>query len=196
MALTLFRRGRQQLPENSTPLPEPGFWQIDPSHSAVELSVRHLGTAKVRGRFHELAGSIEVADDPVESHVEVEIKTASLDTGDARRDEHLRSDDFFAVERYPKATFRSTALRLLGGDRYGLDGELTVRGVTRPLQLELTYGGVVTDPYGNQRIVFSARGEVNREEFGLTWNQVLETGGLLVGTKVRLEIDIEAVREG
>ena len=195
MALTLFRKGRQLPDDTSTPLPPPGAWKIDPSHSAIELSVRHLGTARVRGRFHEFSGTVEIEDDPLHSHVEVEIKTASLDTGDARRDEHLRSDDFFAVERYPTAAFRSTGLRPLGSGRYTLDGDLTRRGVTRPVPLELTYGGVVTDPYGNQRLVLSATGQVNREEFGLTWNQALETGGVLVAGTARLEIDIEAVRQ-
>ena len=194
MTVTLRRRNGQTAP-TETPLPKPGVWHIDPSHSAIELSVRHLGLARVRGRFGEFAGTVEIAEDPRDSHVEVEIRTASLDTGDPQRDDHLRSGDFFAVDEYPTATFHSTAITPLGGDRYAVDGELTVRGVTRPVQLELTYGGTAQDPYGNQRVVFSVTGEVNREEFGLTWNQALETGGVLVGATARLEIDIEAVRQ-
>ena len=194
MALTS-RHRTGHLAAADTPLPAPGVWPIDPSHSTIGLSVRHLGVAKVRGRFGDFSGTVEIAEDPLESHVEVEIRTASLDTGDDGRDDHLRSGDFFAVDRYPTATFRSTGLTPLGGERYALEGELTIRDITRPVQLELTYSGAVQDPYGNERIAFSATGEVDREEFGLTWNQVLETGGLLVGSGARLEIDVEAVRQ-
>ena len=181
--------------ETSTELPEPGVWTIDPSHSSIELSVRHLVAAKVRGRFGDFAGTIQIADDPAASSVQVEIQTASIDTRNADRDAHLRSDDFFATDTYPTATYRSTALRPSGKDRFEVDGELTVHGVSKPVTLEGSYHGPVQDPWGNQRIVFSASGEINREDFGLTWNQALETGGVLVVKTAKLDIDVEAVRQ-
>jgi polyisoprenoid-binding protein YceI len=181
-------------PQTSTNLPAPGTWTIDAAHSSVEFVVRHLMVAKVRGRFSEFSGTIHVGDSPETSSVEVSIAPASITTGDAQRDGHLQSADFFQVEDYPSIAFRSTAVRSVG-DRYAVDGELTVHGVTKPVTLDLEYQGSITDPFGNDKAVFSASTELDREAWGLTWNQSLETGGVLVGKKAKIEIEVEATHE-
>lgn len=175
-------------------LPEPGTWGFDPAHSSITAVARHLMVTKVRGTFERFSGTIHVAERPEDSRVEVEIDAASIDTGVPDRDAHLRSPDFLDVERYPTITFRSTGLEPLGGTRFRLPGELTIRGVTRPVVLEAEYLGAVTDPWGNRKIGFTATGEIDREEFGITWNQVLEAGGVLVGPKLKVEIEIQAAR--
>ena len=177
------------------PLPAAGTWTIDASHSSVEFIVRHLMVAKVRGRFSEFGGTIHVGEAPEASSVEVEISPASITTGDPGRDGHLTSADFFDVERYPTIGFRSTAVRSVG-DHYQVDGDLTVLGVVRPVTLDLEYQGSITDPFGNDKAVFSASTEVDREVWGLTWNQALESGGVLVGKKAKIELEIEAVHVG
>jgi polyisoprenoid-binding protein YceI len=178
-------------PETRT-LPAAGTWTIDASHSSVEFVVRHLMVAKVRGRFAEFGGTIHVGDTPEASSVQVEITPASISTGDLQRDGHLTSADFFDVETYPTIEFASTGVRSVG-DRYAVDGELTVHGVTKPVTLDLEYQGSITDPFGNDKAVFSASTELDREEWGLTWNQTLESGGVLVGKKAKIEIEVEAV---
>ena len=178
---------------STTALPTAGRYQIDPTHSSVEFVARHLVAAKVRGRFTGFSGSIEVGAEPLESKVAVEIDVGSIDTGVADRDGHLRSQDFFDVENHPTATFVSTSVRETDGG-YTATGDLTIAGATNPVDLALSYGGEVTDPWGNSRIVFSAETELNREDFGLTWNQALDAGGVLVGKTVRIEIEIQAVR--
>lgn len=175
-------------------LPEAGTYEIDPSHSVVEFVVRHLGLAKVRGRFNEFTGTIQISDDPGASQVHVTIDAASIDTRDAKRDEHLRSPDFLDAATYPSLEFHSTAVRRMGDD-WQVDGDLTIRGVTRPVTLDLEFEGAAKDPWGMSRIGCSAVTEVNREDFGLTWNQALETGGFLVGKQVRIELSVEAVRQ-
>ncbi|MFP5375625.1 MAG: YceI family protein [Acidimicrobiia bacterium] len=176
-------------------VPEAGTYQVDPSHSVVEFVVRHLGLAKVRGRFNDFTGTIEVGDDPAGSRVDVTIDAASIDTRDAKRDEHLRSADFLDVESHPTLEFHSTAVRRRG-EGWQVDGDLTIRGATRPVTLDLEFEGAVQDPWGMARIGCSATTEVDREEFGLTWNQALETGGFLVGKQVRIELSVEATRSG
>lgn len=176
-------------------LPTPGIFQLDPVHSHIGFVVRHMMVAKVRGRFTAVDGTITVAEDPAASSVDVSVDLASVDTREEQRDGHLRSPDFFDVEQHPTMTFRSTRIVPKGRNDLTVEGELTVRGVTRPLTLDATYEGVAGDPWGGQRIGFSAEGEVDREEFGLTWNMALETGGVLVGKKARLEIEVEAVRQ-
>jgi polyisoprenoid-binding protein YceI len=176
-------------------VPEAGTYQLDPAHSVVEFVVRHLGLAKVRGRFNEFRGTFRIAEDPTDSEIEATIDAASIDTRDANRDEHLRTADFLDAENHPTLTFRSTSVSRRG-DRWVVDGDLTVRGVTRPVRLDLEFEGSVLDPWGNVRIGGSATGEINREDFGLTWNQALETGGWLVGKQVRLELSAEAIRTG
>jgi polyisoprenoid-binding protein YceI len=176
-------------------LPPPGTFALDASHTHVGFAVRHLMVSKVRGRFASLAGTVTVAPDPLESSVEVSVDVASVDTREEARDAHLRSPDFFDAERYPTMTFRSSKVTSKGGARYLVDGELTIRGVTRPVALDVDFEGVVADPWGNERIGFSARTEIDREDFGLTWNQALETGGVVVGKKVTIDIEAEAVRQ-
>jgi polyisoprenoid-binding protein YceI len=176
-------------------LPAPGTFAADPVHSLVGFTVRHMMIAKVRGRFSQFSATLEVPEDPMQSTLEVEVDVASIDTGEAQRDGHLRSPDFFDVEQYPTMTFRATGLDLIGEDTVQVHGELSVHGVTRPLDLEAVYEGVGTDPWGGQRVGFSAIGELDREDFGLTWNQVLETGGVMLGKQIRIEIEVEFVRQ-
>jgi polyisoprenoid-binding protein YceI len=176
-------------------LPGPGDWQLDPAHTAVEFVARHLMVTKVRGRFHRVDGAIHVAEHPADSWVEVKIDAASVETGDGQRDEHLRSPDFFDVERYPEITFRSKKLEGSSPGHFLVLGDLTVHGVTRPITLDVEYAGVTADPWGGTRAGFSASTEINREDFGLTWNVALESGGFVVGKKVRLEFEIEAINQ-
>jgi polyisoprenoid-binding protein YceI len=178
-------------------IPEPGDWQLDPVHTTVEFIARHLMVSKVRGKFHGVAGKIHISDDPLGSWAEIEIDPATVDTGDEKRDGHLRSPDFFDVERYPEITFRSTRLEVDGSSpgHFRLEGDLTVHGVTRPVTLDAEYHGWTRDPWGGRRAGFSASTEVDREDFGLTWNVALEKGGVLVGKKIRLEFEIEAIKQ-
>jgi polyisoprenoid-binding protein YceI len=171
-------------------------WKIDPSHSAVGFSVRHMVVSKTRGRFLKWSGEIRFDPaNPAASSVEVNIDPGSIDTADAQRDAHLRSADFFDVEKYPTASFRSTKVEDHGGNRYSILGDLTIHGVTRPVVLEATYEGSGKDPWGGERAGFLASTSIDRRDFGLQWNQALETGGLLVGEKVDLTLEIEAIRQ-
>jgi polyisoprenoid-binding protein YceI len=176
-------------------VPEVGTWAIDPSHASFEFVARHL-MAKVRGRFPAVSGVATIAQVPEESTLEVEIDASSIDTRDETRDAHLRSNDFFGVEEHPTISFRSTAVRRGDGpSAWKVDGDLTIRGVTRPVTVEVEFLGGAVDPWGNQRIGFSGVvPEVNREDWGLTWNAALETGGFLLSRSVRLEIEAELVR--
>jgi polyisoprenoid-binding protein YceI len=174
-------------------VPEPGTYAIDPSHTQAGFVVRHLMVSKVRGAFTGVQGTVVVADDVADSSVEVDVDLATVDTRDAGRDEHLRSADFFEVEAHPTMTFRSTRIRREGGD-WLLDGDLTIKGTSRPITLELEFLGAATDPWGGSRLGFSARGEIDREAWGLNWNQALEAGGVVVGRKVTLDIEAELVR--
>jgi polyisoprenoid-binding protein YceI len=176
-------------------VPTPGTFVIDPVHTHLGFTIRHMMVAKVRGTFDSFNGTVVVAEDPADSTIEVTIDTASIDTRDEQRDAHLRSPDFFDVEKYPHMTFRSTAVNSKGGGVFIVDGDLTIRDVTRPIQLELEYGGVVQDPWGNQRGAVSATGEIDREDWGLRWNQPLEGGGIVLGKKVKLELEAEATRQ-
>jgi polyisoprenoid-binding protein YceI len=177
-------------------VPEVGSYAIDPSHASFEFVARHL-MAKVRGKFSGISGVATIAERPENSTLEVELDTSTVDTGDATRDAHLRSGDFFGVEDHPTITFRSTGTRPgVGETEWKVDGELTIRGVTRPLTVDLEFLGGAIDPWGNQRIGFSGVvPEVNREDWGLTWNAALETGGFLLSKSVRLEIEAELVRK-
>ncbi len=170
-----------------------GTWTIDPVHSQVRFAVRHLGISKVRGGFASFAGAIEVAERPEDSTVAVSIDAASIDTKDQNRDEHLRSADFLDVDAFPTLDFRSTAVSG-SADRWEVQGDLTVHGVTRPVVLSTGFDGVGGDPWGGQRAAFSASTELDRGDFGLTWNQTLDTGGLLVGKKVTVDLEVELVR--
>jgi polyisoprenoid-binding protein YceI len=172
-----------------------GRWEIDTSHSDVQFTVRHMVVTKVRGRFTRWAGAIELNEDDLgRSSVTVSIEADSIDTGHADRDAHLRSADFLDVASHPRLEFRSTAIERVDEERYRIHGDLTIRGVTRKVTLDTELGGIQADPWGARRAGFSARTKIDRRDFGLTWNQALEAGGLLVGEKVDIELEIEAVR--
>lgn len=173
-------------------LPKTGTWTIDPAHSAVGFSARHLMAAKVRGSFKSFSGSIEIADSPETSLVTVSIDAASIDSGVEDRDGHLRSPDFLDVENHPTLDFVSTSLRPVAGG-YEVDGNLTIAGTTQGVTLQMEYSGVIADPWGNEKAIFSASTTINREDFGLTWNTALEAGGWLVGKQVEIELEVQAV---
>jgi len=171
-------------------------WEIDASHSGIHFSVRHLGLAKVRGQFSRWNGTIAVPNgDFTRAAVEAVIDATSIETGVADRDTHLRSPDFFDVAQYPEVTFRGSRLEPQGQDTARLVGTLTIKGVTRDVVLDVERLGEARDPWGNERAAFSAKTSIDRKDFGLAWNQVLETGGVMVGERVDLEIEIEAVRQ-
>ena len=176
-------------------LPVAGDWAIDPGHAELAFVGRHLMFTRVRGRFADVSGTIRLADDPGHSSVDVTIGMASVTSGSADRDDHLRSADFFDVERFPTATFRSTAVSWQGTTAK-VTGDLTIVAVTNPVVLEVQYLGATVDPWGATRAVFAAFTEVDREDWGLTWNVALETGGVLVSKKIRIEIDLETVLQG
>jgi len=180
--------------EYGVELPEPGVWQIDATHSVISAVARHLMVAKVRGYFRKFSGAIHIAERPEDSWVEVEIDAASIDTGVEDRDNHLRSPDFLDVENHPKLHFKSTKLEPLSNGDFKLHGDLTIRGITRPVVLDAHYEGVAADPWGGKRIAFSATTELLREDWGMTWNVALEAGGVLVSKSVKVEIEVEAVK--
>jgi len=172
-------------------------WAIDPVHSIAEFGIKHMMIATVKGRFGALSGMVRFdGADPTTGSVEVSIEVASITTNEAQRDGHLRSPDFFHAEQHPTMTFRSTRVEQVEGDAYRVHGELTIRDVTKPITLDMTYEGQITDPYGKRRAGFAAETTLNRGDYGLTFNQVLETGGVMVGDKVKVALHIEAVRQG
>lgn len=169
-------------------------WDIDSSHATVEFSVRHLGLASVKGTFHTVRGEVAVdEEDLTRSTGRVEIEVASIDTRDERRDNHLRSADFFDTDNHPTATFVSRQVRHLHDERYEVEGDLTIRGTTRPVTLQAEVSEFITDPWGNRRFAVEVDGEINRTDFGLSWNQVLEAGRLMVGEKVKVHAATEVV---
>lgn len=170
-------------------------WNIDTAHSAIHFTVRHMMFAKVRGSFASWSAQLKLnTEDLTQSSVNVEIEVASVTTGETDRDKHLKSADFFDVEKFSKIRFQSRFVKKQG-EHYVLSGDLTIRDVTRPIELEVEALGRGKDPWGNQRTGFSAKGQLNRKDFGLTWNQALETGGVLVGEKVEIEVETEAVQK-
>jgi polyisoprenoid-binding protein YceI len=174
-------------------------WQIDPAHTTIEFAVKHMMFTTVRGRFKKFNGTIRVDEqNPDNSGVEVEIEAASIDTGEPDRDAHLRSADFLDADQHPKIVFRSKRVdgaMKKGGDRFKVAGELEIRGQALPVTLEATFEGIGQDPWGKQRSGFSARTEIDRREWGLRWNQALETGGVLVGHAVKIEIEAQAIKQ-
>lgn len=176
-------------------VPAAGRFTLDTAHTTVEFVAKHMMFSKVRGRFTEFAGTITVAEDLLGSSVLVTVNTASVDTASQDRDAHLRSSDFFDAENHPTMTFRSTGLRHVDGAEFVLSGDLTIRGVTKPVDLTFEVTGLGTNPWGHEVFGVTASTEIDREEWGLTWNAALETGGVLVGKKVRIEIEAEAIRE-
>jgi len=180
---------------NGVTLPTTGTFALDRSHTEVGFVARHLMVSKVRGRFTDFEGTIVVADDPSASSVEVTIQAASVNTSDENRDNHVRNNDFLSVEEFPTLSFRSTKVELKPRGDWKVYGDLTVRGVTRPVVLDVEFEGVIQDPWGNQRLGFTASGEIDRNDFGVSFNAALETGGFVVSPKVKLEIEAEAVRQ-
>lgn len=174
-------------------LPAPGTWKVDPGHAEVAFVGRHFMLTKVRGRFTGVDATVTIADDPERSAVTASIDMGSVSSGDEARDDHLRSADFFDVERWPRATFRSIAVGW-DGTRGTVTGLLSIKGVERYVTLDVEYLGYVRDPWDNDRIVFDATANINREDWGLTWNMVLESGGLLVSKDITLELHVELVR--
>ena len=175
-------------------LPPPGTWTIDPVHSWINVAARHLGMSSVRGRFDEFSGSIQVAHPVENSSVVAVIQSSSIDTGNKMRDDHLRSKDFLDVANHPTIDYRSTGLAQVSEDRWALDGQLTLNGVTKSVQLELTYLGTGPDAWGGTRAAFHAVTELHRDDFSITYNQVLQAGINAIGTTLRVEIDIQAVQ--
>lgn len=171
----------------------PGAWNIDPSHSTIGFTARHLMITKVHGTFKTFSGVVNIAADPLKSTVEATVDMASVHTGDENRDGHLRTGDFFEVDKYPTMTLRSTGISGSGGD-YTMTADLTIKGVTKPVTFELEFEGVSKDPWGNTKAGFSASTEINRKDWGIEWNAVLETGGVALGEKVKINLDIQAVK--
>lgn len=173
-------------------LPQVGTWTIDAAHSEVEATVRHLMVAKVRGGFTSFSGTVTIPEDVSQSSIDVSIDAASISTGVEDRDGHLRSPDFLDVENHPTITFRSQSAQHVDGDKWQVPGELTIRGVTRPVTLDLEFLGTVdSDPWGNTRAAFEATTEIDRESFDITWNQALEAGGVMVGKTLRIDLAVQ-----
>ncbi|MFC8238313.1 YceI family protein [Streptomyces sp. NPDC056661] len=199
--MALFNRKSAAAPSTTATAVDPalaaltGTYTIDPSHSSIGFTVRHAMVTNVRGSFGEHEGTLTLnGDNPHHSAASIDVKIASVDTGIADRDGHLVSGDFFDAEKFPLMTFRSTRAEQLGGDQYRITGDLTIRDITRPLAIDLEFNGSATDPYGNERVGFEGSAEILRSDWGLTWNAALETGGVMVSDKVKLNFDISAIK--
>lgn len=172
-----------------------GDYTLDPAHTRLGFVARHAMVTRVRGQFTDFDGTIHIdAEDPAKSTAAVTVRTASVGTGQEQRDQHLRSADFFEPERFPEMTFHSTGAEEIDTAHYRLTGDLTIKGVTKPVTLDLEFTGSATDPFGNLRTGFEGRAVVNRKDWGLTWNAVLEAGGVLVSDKITIEIDVSAIK--
>lgn len=179
------------------PALEAGVYLIDPAHSEVGFGVTHLGISTVDGTFSDVTGTLTVPEGGglADLRTEATVQAASVDTRNADRDDHLRTADFFDVAQFPTLTFRSTGMEPLGGGRFRLAGDLTMHGVTKPVTLDGEYSGAATDGYGNRKVGFSAEGTILRSEWGLTWNQAIEAGGVVVSDEVELRLDVQAARQ-
>ncbi|MGH2752178.1 MAG: YceI family protein [Actinomycetota bacterium] len=173
-------------------LPQAGTWVIDPAHSSIEAVARHMMITKVRGRFEEFSGTIHVDEDPTKSWAEASIKAASINTNSPDRDAHLRSPDFLNADEFPELTFKATKLSHSRGDRFEAAGDLTVRGESHPVTLAVEFHGIATDPFGNTKALFTASTKIEREQWGMNWNQALEAGGVLVSKSLDVDIEIQA----
>ena len=172
-----------------------GSYVIDPTHSRIGFIARHAMVTKVRGTFNEFEGTAQLdAENPAASTAELTIQVASIDTGQAQRDEHLRTNDFFDAPTHPQITFKSTGVQLVSEDTFALTGDLTIKGTTKPVTVSFEHTGVATDVYGNVRAGFEGSAIINRKDWGIAWNAALETGGVLVSEKITLEFDISAIR--
>jgi polyisoprenoid-binding protein YceI len=176
-------------------IPTAGTYKLDGAHKRIGFVARHLMVSKVRGNFAEADATITIAEDPLQSSVTATINTASVQTGQVDRDNHLRTGDFFEAEKYPTMTFVSTGIKSHAGAEFVLDGDLTIKDVTKPVELVVEFEGATTSPYGQAVFGFSASTEIDREDWGLSWNVALESGGVMVGKKVKIEIEGEAIRE-
>ncbi|WP_406073902.1 YceI family protein [Micromonospora sp. NBC_01638] len=176
-------------------IPTAGTYALDVAHKRVGFVARHMMVSKVRGEFNEATATITVSEDPLQSSVVATIQAASIDTTQTDRDAHLRSPEFLDSEKFPTLEFRSTGVKSRRGNEFVLTGELSIKDVTRPVELEVEFEGVGRSPFGQDIFGFSASTEIDREEFGLTWNVALETGGVLVGRKIKIEIEGEAIRQ-
>jgi polyisoprenoid-binding protein YceI len=174
-------------------VPAPGTYEVDPVHSNVEFVSRYAMLSRVRGRFGVFSGTLHIDEDPGRSWADVEIDASSIDTNMEMRDNHLRSGDFLDLENHPVMRYRSSGLEVTGDRTFRLHGELTIRGTTRPVVLDVEYEGTSAGLRGETRVGFTATGEIDREAFGMTWNQGLETGGVLVGKSVKIELDVQAI---
>ncbi|MEU3422679.1 YceI family protein [Streptomyces murinus] len=172
-----------------------GDYTIDPAHTTIEFVARHAMVTNVRGSFQDFSGSLHLdGQDPAKSTATLDITMASIDTGNADRDGHLKSADFFKIDEFPTMTFRSTRAESLGGEDYRITGDLSLLGVTRPITIDLEFNGVAKDPFGNERAGFEGKAELLRSEWGLTWNAALETGGVLISDKIKLNFDVSAIK--
>ncbi len=172
-----------------------GDYTIDPAHSTIGFVARHAMVTNVKGGFQDFTGTLRLdGTDPSQSSASLDVVMGSIDTGNADRDGHLKSADFFKADEFPTMTFRSTKAESLGGDDYRITGDLTILGTTRPLAIDLEFNGAAKDPFGNERVGFEGKAEILRSEWGLTWNAALETGGVLVSDKIKLNFDISAIR--
>ncbi|SFJ24169.1 Polyisoprenoid-binding protein YceI [Paenibacillus sp. UNC496MF] len=168
-------------------------WLVDATHSSVDFTIKHMMIAKVKGTFHEFSAEIEAdPNDLTTANIRFDVTLASIDTRNADRDNHLRTGDFFDIEHYPALTFQSTSIVKTGDGEYDVTGNLTLRGLTRPETFSVTYEGSGKDPWGNEKVGFSAKGAISRSSYGLTYNAVLETGGVLIGDEVKIAIELEA----
>ncbi|GAB5519049.1 MAG: YceI family protein [Rhodothermales bacterium] len=192
--LTAFSPAPVQSPSSVTV--QPGTYAMDLAHSQVEFKVRHLGISTVKGRFTQAESTVTFGSDELSSmQVSATIDASSIFTGNDKRDEHLRSADFFEVETYPTITFESTGVQGADDASFQLMGNLTMHGVTKPVTMDVEFLGTATDPWGNTKVGFEATTQINRKDFGLTWNQALETGGLLVGEEVTITLDVQAAKQ-
>ncbi|MEU7059823.1 YceI family protein [Streptomyces sp. NPDC046197] len=172
-----------------------GEYTIDPAHSTFGFVARHAMVTNVKGKFNDFTGTLHLdGTDPTKSTASIDVTMDSIDTGSADRDGHLKSSDFFKTDEFPKMTFRSTKAEALGGDDYRITGDLTILGVTKPLTIHLEFNGGAKDPFGNERVGFEGKAEILRSDWGLTWNAALETGGVLVSDKIKLNFDISAIK--
>ena len=172
-----------------------GDYTIDPSHTTIGFVARHAMVTNVKGSFQEFEGTLHLdGSDPTNSTASLDIRMDSIETGSADRDGHLKSSDFFRTDEFPTMTFRSTKAESLGGDDYRITGDLEILGTTRPISIDLEFNGSAKDPFGNERVGFEGKAEILRSQWGLTWNAALETGGVLVSDKIKLNFDISAIR--
>lgn len=173
-----------------------GAYTVDPAHTTLGFVARHAMVTNVKGSFTDFTGTLNLdGTDPAKSTASFDVQMSSIDTGSADRDGHLKSADFFKIDEFPTMTFRSTSAESLGGDDYRITGDLTLLGTTKPLSIDLEFNGAAKDPFGNERVGFEGKAEILRSEWGLTWNAALETGGVLVSDKIKLNFDISAIKD-